>query len=166
MKIKKAVKAAGFCMKHKRLLGAVAGAGAFAADRLFKSSIELQPEENFPHDVIDGKIELERMYNDGLVMGAMKEKQKTVTAASDAAAAVSLIYTASRDKNDTAGIIGGSLIAGGALSNIYDRKKLGHVVDYIHIKKGPLSRIVFNLADLFIALGAVISVFSVSSREK
>ena len=164
--IKKAAGAAKFCLGHRRICGALLGAGAFAADQLFKGSVELQPPEAFPHDVVKDRVEFERMYNDGLVMGAMKDRRDIVAAAPVAAAAVSLLYTATRDEKDTAGIIGGSLITGGALSNIYDRRKKGCVVDYIHVKKGPLSRIVFNLADLFIALGAVISISGIKPRGK
>lgn len=169
MKIKDIKKVAGtakFCLNHRRICGAILGAGAFAADQLFKGSVELQPEEAFPHDIISDKVEMERMYNDGLVMGTMRDKKVIVNAAPMAAAATSMLYTATRNEKDTGGIIGGSLIVGGALSNIYDRKKRGHVVDYIHVKKGPLSRIVFNLADLFIALGAIISILSLKPREK
>ncbi|MCQ2400842.1 MAG: signal peptidase II [Lachnospiraceae bacterium] len=169
MKVKKisnAAKAARFCLNHKRISGILIGAGAFVTDQLFKSSIEMQPEEVFPHDVIGEDVEFEKKYNDGLVMGAMRDNRKIVNMAPAAAAATSILYTATRDSDDTAGIIGGSLVVGGALSNIYDRKRLGHVVDYIHVKKGPLSRIVFNLADLFIALGAVISLFGIKPRGK
>lgn len=162
-----AAKAAKFCLKNKRLAGLIAGAGAFAADQLFKSSIEMQPEEAFPHDAAGSAVEFERMYNDGFVMGTMRDRQDLVAKVPVAAASAAILFTASRDKNDTAGIIGGSLLAGGALSNIYDRFKRGHVVDYIHIKKGPLSRIVFNLADFFIALGAFLSLFTnIRSRGK
>lgn len=164
--IKKAAGAVRFCLLSRRICGVLLGAGAFAADQLFKGSVELQPPEAFPHDVVKDRIEFERMYTDGLVMGAMRDRGDIVTAAPAAAAAASLLYTATRGKKDTAGIIGGSLIAGGALSNIFDRKKKGHVVDYIHVKKGPLSRIVFNLADLFIALGAVISILGIKPRGK
>ncbi len=45
-----------------------------------------------------------------------------------------------------------SLIAVGAVSNIYDRIKYGFVVDMLDLKVWP----VFNLADVFISAGAVL----------
>ena len=47
-----------------------------------------------------------------------------------------------------------SLIAGGALGNLFDRVLHGYVIDYISIWKWP----VFNLADVTIFIGAVLLV--------
>lgn len=45
-----------------------------------------------------------------------------------------------------------ALIAGGALGNIIDRLVRGYVVDFIHLHHWP----VFNVADIAIAIGAVL----------
>ena len=57
--------------------------------------------------------------------------------------------------------IGAGLLLGGGLSNLLDRLIRGHVTDYIRFCKAKikkLRRIVFNLADVFIAIGAVLLV--------
>ena len=50
---------------------------------------------------------------------------------------------------------GFALVAGGALGNLIDRALLGHVVDYVLLMAGDWSFAVFNLADGFITVGAV-----------
>jgi signal peptidase II len=50
--------------------------------------------------------------------------------------------------------IGFSLIVGGALGNLVDRAVYGHVIDYILFHTPVWSFAVFNLADVFITVGA------------
>ena len=57
------------------------------------------------------------------------------------------------------------LILGGALGNLYDRIKLGFVVDFLDFRVWP----VFNIADSFITVGGVLlaaSVFFWHPREE
>ena len=53
---------------------------------------------------------------------------------------------------------GWAFLTGGALSNLYDRCRKGYVVDYIrfHTPWKRLNDLVFNLADFFIMIGAVL----------
>lgn len=50
--------------------------------------------------------------------------------------------------------IGFALIIGGALGNLIDRSLLGYVVDYILFHLPSWSFAVFNMADVYITLGA------------
>jgi len=50
--------------------------------------------------------------------------------------------------------LGFALIVGGALGNLIDRVWHGHVVDYILLHLPSWSFAIFNLADVFITLGA------------
>ncbi|MEO5759127.1 MAG: signal peptidase II [Mesorhizobium sp.] len=54
---------------------------------------------------------------------------------------------------------GFALIVGGALGNLIDRATYGHVIDYILFHTPVWSFAVFNLADAFISVGAVLVVF-------
>ena len=54
--------------------------------------------------------------------------------------------------------IGFALIVGGALGNLIDRAVYGHVIDYILFHTPVWSFAVFNLADAFITVGAVLVV--------
>ena len=52
------------------------------------------------------------------------------------------------------------MLAGGGLSNLYDRYTKHHVVDYVRFQTGPkwFQRIIFNVSDFFIFIGAVLAV--------
>lgn len=54
--------------------------------------------------------------------------------------------------------LGFALIIGGALGNVIDRVLLGHVIDYILFHTPVWSFAVFNLADAFITVGAMLVV--------
>jgi signal peptidase II len=53
---------------------------------------------------------------------------------------------------------GFTLIVGGALGNLIDRVWHGHVVDYVLFHLPSWSFAIFNLADAFITVGAVLVV--------
>ena len=65
-------------------------------------------------------------------------------------------YFESKTKHQKPKDIGISLILGGAISNILDRLLSGCVTDFIDLRIWP----VFNLADVFISIGAIIIVLS------
>jgi signal peptidase II len=49
-----------------------------------------------------------------------------------------------------------SLILAGALGNVIDRIRLGHVVDFVHVHWGQASFPAFNVADAAITVGAIL----------
>ncbi|MBP0616312.1 signal peptidase II [Jiella mangrovi] len=49
-----------------------------------------------------------------------------------------------------------AIIVGGAIGNLIDRVSLGYVVDYVYFHTPAFDFAVFNLADAFITVGAVI----------
>lgn len=49
-----------------------------------------------------------------------------------------------------------AIIVGGAIGNLIDRVRLGYVVDYIYFHTPVWDFAVFNLADAFITVGAVV----------
>lgn len=48
-----------------------------------------------------------------------------------------------------------SLVAGGALGNLWDRIQYGHVIDFIEVYAGQFYWPVFNIADSAVCIGAV-----------
>ena len=52
-----------------------------------------------------------------------------------------------------------ALLLGGGLGNFQERLLKGHVTDFLYVKKGSNAPI-FNIADLFVALGAALYVCS------
>ena len=63
--------------------------------------------------------------------------------------------------------IGLAFLLGGAFSNTYDRLKRKHVVDYFSfgVKWKWLSRIIFNISDFGIIIGALIAALSVNGSK-
>ena len=52
-----------------------------------------------------------------------------------------------------------SLIIAGALGNIVDRIIDGRVTDFLHLEVADFSFFIFNLADAFITLGAILIIY-------
>ena len=140
------------------VIGGILGTAVFAADQLFKSSVEMQDDANFPHDPVMDKdaahMEFEKRHNPGICGGVLADKPKASLALTATGLAMAGASLAFRRKEDFIGKISDMVVIGGAASNLYDKVKRGYVVDYIHVKKGPLSRLVFNIADVAIAAGA------------
>lgn len=68
-----------------------------------------------------------------------------------------IIFALIDKKADKTSIIAFSLILGGGVSNLYDRiVNGGAVVDFMNMGIGPLRTGIFNMADVFIMLGAAI----------
>jgi len=66
-----------------------------------------------------------------------------------------MIINETRDRNK----ITLSFIAGGAIGNVLDRINDGSVTDFLHLKIYNYSLFVFNLADAFITIGAILIIY-------
>lgn len=153
------------------ICAAIASA-VFAADRLFKNSIEKQPDENFPHP-LPGKAgesaRFEKCHNPGFMMGTFRSLPQLVTIlpAINIGIAVLDIMILTIQNGSRMVRFGMSLIIGGGLSNLYDRLHHGYVIDYLNIRKGPLSKIVMNIGDIAIFLGSfLVGMRGMFVREK
>lgn len=81
------------------------------------------------------------------------------------ALAVAVWLWRERNRQDVAGL---GLVLGGALGNITDRVRFGHVVDFADLHFGAFRPfLVFNVADAAITIGVLILVFrAFLSRDK
>lgn len=155
-----AAKTAGKLLKNPWVQGAVLGGIVCITDQLFKDSIERQPDKIFPHDVLeknpDSRLEFRKLHNNGSMMGSFSDSPDMVRALTTTGMSAAAAGLAKRKQSDRLGIISDLIVLGGAASNAIDRKKRGYVVDYLRLKNGPLSGIVFNLGDVAIAAGSII----------
>ncbi|WP_144211007.1 signal peptidase II [Shewanella donghaensis] len=72
-----------------------------------------------------------------------------------------LIYLVSNSKQHLSSIVALSLVFSGGVSNFYDRLvNNGAVIDFLNIGFGSMRTGVFNVADMFIMLGAFLLVFT------
>ena len=101
------------------------------------------------------------IYNSGIAFGMLDGKSIYVSnlllilTISISIYLVWLIYNEDNFKKKSAL----SFIAGGALGNILDRFNDGQVTDFLHLEILEFSFFVFNFADLFITVGAILIIY-------
>lgn len=100
--------------------------------------------------VFPGVLSLTHIQNTGIAFGLLGGISPVVTSLAALTLLFVLIYNRGRWHESRATGAGVALVAGGALGNVLDRVRLGHVVDYIDVHIWP----VFNLADTAIVIGA------------
>lgn len=137
-------------------------------DLCLKELIEEQADEEFPRELkgTGGKIILHKSYNQGFPFGFLKEKPELVRMIPVAAASSvfgALAYLMGR-RGHFAEKLAFSFTLGGAVSNIVDRYKRNYVVDYFSFNIRGLKKIIFNLGDLFILAGMIITMLAEASR--
>jgi len=133
----------------------------FLADFYCKRYVETHLEMKKKYPVLDGKIIFSRCHNKGATLNFMDKYPKIVKIVS----VIVIVFIGTifcivlREKGHYMLKTGLALILGGGFSNTYDRLKKGYVVDYLQfgVKWEPLRRVVFNISDFFIIIGAVLS---------
>lgn len=107
---------------------------------------------------IKDKFYLWHIKNRGLAYNKLEDRKKDVIAASSAATGVAAVYLIHLIKRGAKPIdkIGAALVLGGGIGNLVERIKNGEVTDFIYIKARKLP--IFNIADVFAALGGIIIV--------
>ena len=129
-------------------------------DLALKSGVESQPDTSYPKEVkgTGGIVQVRKLHNDGFPMGIMKERPELVrclplAVASSLLLRLSCLLPEKGNHLEKAGL---ACMIGGACSNLFDRFFRGYVVDYLYIDKKPVSRVIFNLGDVFIAAGTAL----------
>ena len=127
------------------------------ADQLFKSKVNKHINEGEYKAVIKDKFYLANVKNKGMAMGSFSKNRKFVLISSAVAMGVVafLWHDAIKHHRGTAHNIAVALVAGGGISNVYDRVVKGAVTDYLYIKRKKAP--VFNIADIAVLIGAVAS---------
>jgi signal peptidase II len=101
-------------------------------------------------------LALYRTYNTGIAFSMLSSFGDTGLIVVSLAVIAFVLYLASRSTDDQwLARLGFALIIGGAIGNLIDRAVYGHVIDYILFHTPVWSFAVFNLADVFITVGAV-----------
>lgn len=135
----------------------------YAGDEAVKKYMVHHLEKGKEKPVLGGKAVLHRLENPGAAMGLGENHQKALnllTGGMLGALGLQLLFSGKEQGNlKRAAMV---LMAAGGLGNLTDRVCQGHVDDYIRIpcRNEKLSRVVFNLADVFVAAGVGLSVIA------
>jgi signal peptidase II len=98
-------------------------------------------------------------HNEGVALGLLPAGSPTARWALTAVLAaitggVAYWLWTEKSRNDALGL---SLVLGGALGNLFDRARLGYVIDFMDLHFGDFRPfLIFNLADTMITLGVLV----------
>lgn len=111
--------------------------------------------------IVPGLLDLIHIHNAGVAFGFLNDldpRYRTILTTGLALAALAGIVYYSRQvaPNERLARTGLSLILGGAVGNLIDRVRLGHVVDFIDVYQGTWHFWAFNVADAAISCGAAL----------
>lgn len=141
---------------------AILAAGIFALDLFLKNRVEKTMEEGEEKPFCEGRLLLRRYHNKGAFLDLGGKRQGLVACLSlGLTLFLSVIFlTVFRFRGNSAIRVGMAFLLGGAYSNTYDRLARKYVVDYVSfpVKNERLRRIVFNVSDFCIMIGAVLLV--------
>lgn len=134
----------------------------FVTDYFLKKYVETHLEMKKKYPVLNGKIIFSRYHNKGATLNFMDKYPKIVKVISIAMVIFigAILCMMLREKGNSILKAGLAMILGGGFCNTYDRIKKGYVVDYLQfgVKWEPLRKVVFNISDFFIMIGAVLLV--------
>lgn len=137
-----------------------------AADLLSKRMIKERIREGEKKELIKDKLYFWRIKNTGCAYSILKKKPEAVLKMSAAAIGLvsGILCIGIWKGSKPAGLTGLSMCLGGAIGNFIDRVKNKGVTDFIYIKKKSLP--IFNLADIFVFIGAIVFIVSFLSEDK
>lgn len=129
-------------------------------DLLCKWYAETHVKKEQPLKHTKERVVIRCVHNKGMMLNMMDQHPHAVRTISFAATILVLLYQMLlfRHKGHIQEKLGTALIAGGAVSNTYDRMQRGYVVDYIGFAKvgKKLAKITYNLGDFAIFAGTVL----------
>jgi signal peptidase II len=134
-------------------------AAIIGADQLTKWLVLAYFENRFPREELTGFFNLVLVFNKGAAFSLFAQAagwQTPLLAAFAVAAAAIVSVLIVRNPGRGLLCFGLALILGGALGNLIDRLRFGHVVDFLDFHALGWHWPAFNVADSAICVGAVI----------
>ena len=148
--------------------------GVFLTDTILKSRAEKHLSDKAVREIAGDKILLRKLHNYGLACN-LGEKHPKLIEQGTLAVWITMFLTWLRVLKKPLGKVqgilvrlGGALVLGGGLSNLNDRITKGYLTDYFsfNVKSEKLRRIVFNISDMCIAVGAVLAALGCIGSKK
>lgn len=138
--------------------------GIAGTDLYIKKQIEEKKEMNCCEPICRGKLLLRRYHNRGAFLNLGEKNPQLVAAISVGMTVLAGLFFLSTFSFLGKGMLrwGLTMLLGGAFSNTYDRLKRKYVVDYVsfNVPWEAFRKIVFNIGDFAIMIGALVSVLS------
>ncbi len=134
----------------------LAAAGIFGLDAWLKQRMDKTLKSGEEKPVLKGRVILRKYYNKGAALDALDRWPGLVRALSAIVFSILCIFGLAFGKKQRGGFrLGLSMVIGGGASNLWDRWRRGHVVDYFSFQSRfpRVRRVVFNLSDMCIFLG-------------
>lgn len=139
-----------------RIAGALVIIAAVTLDQVSKYWVETGLPLQEPVPLLP-MLSLFRTYNTGIAFSFLSGLDDAALIALTLAISGFIIYLWSRSEPQQQWArLGYALVLGGAIGNLIDRVRLGHVVDFILVHTQSWSFAVFNFADSFITIGAAL----------
>ena len=132
---------------------------SFLLDQACKYWINKNLEEGESRKFMSPKLNITNVKNRGMAFGAFSNKRVLLHVLS--AVGLFCLWLEYKNATDKTSKVGVSLMAGGGLSNIYDRVTKGEVTDYLYLDSKCTTPI-FNLADVFVLVGTLVRVKATS----
>jgi len=141
-------------------LGAVVAA-ALAADQLTKALVAGTLDLGESVQVV-GPFSIHHVHNSGIAFGLFASATSVVIVLTTVAVAWMVFFFARSGARHPVLPAAVGLLIGGSVSNLIDRIRLGHVVDFLDLRFWPA----FNLADSFIVAGVAILVAALAAADR
>ncbi|MEX2010773.1 MAG: signal peptidase II [Chloroflexota bacterium] len=139
------------------LLFATLALGVLVADQLTKAWVAANVPVDRPVRVIDDFIRLVISHNTGGLFGMFRDLAPVFALASVGVIALIVLYQARSGRSLVLTTALG-LLLGGALGNLFDRLRLGYVLDFVDAGIGDLRWYTFNVADAGISTALLLLV--------
>ena len=129
------------------------------ADQITKWVVltRFQLHESMP--VIDGLLSWTLAFNEGAAFSFLSDaggwQRWFFTVLAIVVTTILVVWLKRTERGDWRTALPLALVVGGAVGNVIDRIRLGHVVDFIDVHYGTWSWPAFNIADSAISVGAV-----------
>jgi len=140
------------------------GGSIFAFDRHVKNKMEETMTVGEEKDLCHGHLKLCLHHNYGSASNFGAGKPIIIKFVSIVLTIlISILFILSLSTHGRTSLkVGLSLLLGGAFSNTYDRVKRGYVIDYLRIMHGPspFKKLIWNIADFAIIIGALLATLS------
>lgn len=129
-------------------------------DQLTKAVVVHALEPQVPIPVIPGFLNWALAYNTGAAFSFLADQEGwqrwLFSALAIGVSALLVRWLAQTPRADWRTALPLALVVGGALGNLVDRLRIGHVIDFIQVYHGDWAFPSFNVADSAISVGAVL----------